>query len=172
MADYSRQVGVTFATEDVKMIIGGHSPKKGMVRGGGSNRLGGQNVKKRCRRGEGLNPIGGGHGRLKQQGANDIIDGANNAFGFTVLGRGVGARHAKVNALGEEKVTGARVVKLFPVIALNRLDVGAKLSGGVGDEVSERAESVRFKAQGESPQIVSAIIKYDQIIFVTGNTDN
>ena len=69
----------------------------------------------------------------------------NNAFSFTVLRRGVGTT-CKVNALGEEEVMGARVVKIFPVIALNGLDVGAKLSGGVGDEVSECAESVRFKS--------------------------
>ena len=77
-----------------------------------------------------------------------------------------------MNALGEEKVTGARVVKLFPVIALYSLDLGAELSGGVGDEVSKRTESVRFKAQRKSLKIVSAIIKYNQIIFVSRNTVN
>jgi len=52
-----------------------------------------------------------------------------------------------VDALSEEKLTGARVVKLSPVVALNSLDPGAKLGGGVSDEVSKRAESVRFKPQ-------------------------
>jgi hypothetical protein len=51
-----------------------------------------------------------------------------------------------VDALGKEEVAGARVVKLFPVVALDSLDAGAKLSGHVGDEVSKRAESVRFKS--------------------------
>jgi hypothetical protein len=51
-----------------------------------------------------------------------------------------------VNALGEEEVPGAGVVKLFPVVALHSFDAGAKLSGGVDDEVSKRAESVRFKS--------------------------
>jgi hypothetical protein len=77
-----------------------------------------------------------------------------------------------MDTLGEKEVTSARVVKLFPVITLNNLDVGAKLGGGVGDEVSERAESVRFKLQRKSPQVLSAIIKYNQIIFVTGNINN
>ena len=75
-------------------------------------------------------------------------------------------------ALSEEKLTGARVVKLFPVVALNSLDPGAKLGGGVSDEVSKRAESVRFKPQRKRPQIMSAIIKYKQIIFVSRNADN
>jgi len=51
-----------------------------------------------------------------------------------------------VDALGEEEVAGAGVVKLFPVVTLDGFDAGAKLSGGVGDEVSKRAESVRFKS--------------------------
>jgi len=46
----------------------------------------------------------------------------NNVFDFTVLRQSVGARHAKVDALGEEEVTSARVVKLFPVIALGSLN--------------------------------------------------
>jgi hypothetical protein len=32
-----------------------------------------------------LNPVGGRHGRLKEQGANYIIYGADNAFSFTIL---------------------------------------------------------------------------------------
>ena len=77
-----------------------------------------------------------------------------------------------MDALSEEKLTGARVVKLFPVVALNSLDPGAKLGGGVSDEVSKRAESVRFKPQRKRPQIMSAIIKYDQVVFITRNADN
>jgi len=61
-----------------------------------------------------------------------------------------------MDALGEEEVTGARFVKLFPVVALDSLDVGAKLGGGVGDEVGKRTVSVRFESQRKSPQVVSA----------------
>ena len=49
-----------------------------------------------------------------------------------------------MDALGEEEVTGPRVVKLFPIVALDSLDVGAKLGGGMGDEVSKHTVSVRF----------------------------
>jgi len=51
-----------------------------------------------------------------------------------------------VNALGEKKMAGAGVVKLFPVVALNGFDASAKLSGDMGNELSERAESVKFKS--------------------------
>ena len=52
-----------------------------------------------------------------------------------------------MDALGEEEEAGARVVKLSPVVALYCFDAGAKLSGDVGDELSKRAQSVRFKAR-------------------------
>jgi hypothetical protein len=77
-----------------------------------------------------------------------------------------------MDALSEEELPGARVVELAPVVALDNLDACAELGGGVGDEVSERVECVRFEAQGKSPQIMSAIIKNDQIIFITRNADN
>jgi len=67
---------------------------------------------------------------------NNIIDRVNNVFSFTILGRCVRAGHAEVNALGEKKMPGARVVELFPVVALYSFDAGAKLSGGMGDELS------------------------------------
>jgi hypothetical protein len=77
-----------------------------------------------------------------------------------------------VDALSEEELTGARVVKFPPVVALNSLDAGTKLGGGVGDEISKRAESVRFESQRKRPQVMSAIIKNDQVIFITRNADN
>jgi len=77
-----------------------------------------------------------------------------------------------MNALGEKEGTGTGVIELFPIVTLNRLDAGAKLSGGVGDEVGERAESVRLKAERKSPQVVSAIINYDQIIFKTRDAND
>ena len=109
-----------------------------------SEGLGGQDVKQSRRGGERFNPVRGGHGGLEQQGANNIIGRSNDAFSFTVLRRGVRAGHAKVDAPGEEESTGAGVVKLAPVVALNSLYGGAELGGGVGNEVGERAESVRF----------------------------
>ena len=117
-----RQVGIAFATEDSKVTIRWGSPKEGMVRRGESEGLGWQNVNQDSRRGKSLDPIGGRHGGLKQQGANNIINRANNAFSFTVLGRGVRAGHAKMNALGEEERPSAGVIKLLSVVALNRLD--------------------------------------------------
>ena len=56
-----------------------------------------------------------------------------------------------MNAPRKEESASAGVVKLFAIIALNGLDASAKLGGGVGEEVGDRAESVRFKAKRKSP---------------------
>ena len=56
-----------------------------------------------------------------------------------------------MDSLGEEERSGTGVVKLFPVVALNYLDGGAKLGGGVGEKVGERPESVTLKAKRKSP---------------------
>jgi hypothetical protein len=92
-----------------------------------------------------------GDGRLNEQGANDIIDGANNAFSFTVLGRGVRARHVEVDAMRGEESAGAEVVKLAAIVALNPLNGDSKLCTNIGKEISESGESVGYQAQGERP---------------------
>ena len=50
--------------------------------------------------------------------------------------------------------------------------MGTELSRGIGDEVREHAESVRFNTKRKSPQIMRAIVKNDQIIFITKHTDD
>ena len=66
----------------------------------------------------------------------------NDALSITVLGRGVGARRAKVNTVGEEERAGGGVVKLTVIIALNGLHSCAQLSVHKGKETSERREGV------------------------------
>jgi len=51
-----------------------------------------------------------------------------------------------MDALSEEKGPRAGIVELLAIVALNGLHRGAKLSGDVGDEVGERAVSVRLEA--------------------------
>jgi hypothetical protein len=82
------------------------------------------------------------------------------------------ARHAKMDALAEEKGTSAGVIKLVSVVALDGLHRGAVLCRGVGNEGRESVESVRFNTKRKSPQIMRAIIKNDQLIFITRYTDD
>jgi len=52
-----------------------------------------------------LNPIGRGKVCLKKEGANDIIESAKNMLSFTILLRGIGARHAEMDSVGEKEGT-------------------------------------------------------------------
>jgi hypothetical protein len=72
-----------------------------------------------------------------------------------------------VDAAGEEECSGAGVVKLAPVVTLDSLHRRSELCGGIGDEPGKCAESVRFETQRKSPQVMSAVIKNNQIIFIT-----
>ena len=53
--------------------------------------------------------------------------------------------------MSEEERAGARVVKLFSIVALDCLHGAAKLGRHVGKKVSNRRESVRFKFQRKRP---------------------
>ena len=81
---------------------------------------------------------------MEQKRADNIISGTNYALSFTVLGRGVGARHPEMSAMGEEERAGAGVIKLAAIVALNCLDGGTVLSGHMNKEVSQSRERVRL----------------------------
>ena len=51
-----------------------------------------------------------------------------------------------MNALGEEERPSAGVIKLLPVVALNRLDRSTKLGMHISEEVSQSRICVRLKA--------------------------
>jgi hypothetical protein len=72
-----------------------------------------------------------------------------------------------MDAPREEERAGAGVIKLAPVVTLDGLHRCSKLCGGVGDEPGKCIESVRFETQRKSPQVMSAVIKNNQIIFIT-----
>jgi hypothetical protein len=40
---------------------------------------------------------------LERKRADHIVGGTNDVLGFTILGGGVGARHVKLGAMGEEE---------------------------------------------------------------------
>ena len=146
MGGGGRQVWVTFAIKDAKVVVGGHGAKEGSVWCGEPERLGGQNVEKVGGCLQSFDPVGGWKGGLKQKAAHNIVERTDEALSLTVLRRGVGTGHAEVYAVGEEERARAGVVELLAIVALNFFDGGAKLGSGIGDEVRQRTESVRLKA--------------------------
>jgi hypothetical protein len=119
-----------------------------------------------------VSPISRRKTGLEQKRPHDVVHGAKSAFGTSVLLGGIWARHPKDDPVSEEERAGRGVVKLAAVVALNCLDGGGKLRAHIGEKVREDAKSIRFKAQRKSPGVVSAIIKNDQIIFISRHTDN
>ena len=63
-------------------------------------------IEKICGSVEGVNPIDRWKATLKEQSAKNVVDGAKDALCFTVLLRGVGARHMEDCTLGEEERVG------------------------------------------------------------------
>ena len=54
----------------------------------------------------------------------------------------------------EEEHAGARVVKLFSIVALDALNGAAELGGHVGEKVSQSSKSLGFEGKWENPQIM------------------
>jgi hypothetical protein len=64
---------------------------------------------------QGLCPVVGRERRLKKESADHVGGGVNDAFGPTVLGRGVGAWEMQLDAVGEEGARGV-VVELATIV--------------------------------------------------------
>lgn len=101
-----------------------------------------------------------------------MVDGTEDTLGSTVLGRGVGARHAELNTAGEEEGAGGGVIKLAAIVTLDIANGGGKLSFNIGEKLGQGGKGVGFEAKLESPNIVRAIIKNDKIIFETRNAND
>jgi hypothetical protein len=74
---------------------------------------------------------------LKKQGTHHIIDGANNAFGFTVLWRSVGTRHPQKDPFGGEECAREGVIELTVIVALDGFDGAAKLCGDISEKCNK-----------------------------------
>ena len=68
-------------------------------------------TEKVCGSVESVSPIDRWKATLKEQSAKNVVDGAKGALCFTVLLRGVGARHTEDYTLGEEEHVGQGVIE-------------------------------------------------------------
>jgi hypothetical protein len=75
---------------------------------------------------QGFNPVG-----LKQKGTDNIVNSVDDA-----LRGGVGARHVKMNAVGEEEGARASVIELTTIVALECLYGDVELCTHKGKEIS------------------------------------
>jgi hypothetical protein len=103
MGDSGGDVGITLAAEDAKMVIGRGTTIKRKVGGGVVEGAGRVEVEKVCGGVKCLNPIGRRKAGLKKQGANDVVDRAQDTFDTTILLGGVGIGHLKADTVREKE---------------------------------------------------------------------
>jgi hypothetical protein len=92
-----------------------------------------------------FSPITPRKGSLDKQSADDIVDGTNDTFSFTILWGCVWARHPELCAIRQEEDPGGRVVKLAPIVALDGFDLPVELIRHISKEIGQSGECVRFK---------------------------
>ena len=109
---------------------------------------------------------------MKEKSPNAVIKSAKDALNTTTLLRGVWTSETKNRAMCGENITNSDVVKLLPVVCLQRKNGSTKLRENIRIESGESGYNIRLAAQREGPHIMREIIKYDKIIkkaCVTGN---
>jgi hypothetical protein len=148
------QVGVAGTPKKLEMLIGRWCAIEGGVRTRGSDGFHQKMVQQVCGSVETLYLILWWHGSLKQQSANNVVGGAQHTLGFTVLRRGVWARHPEVHAMSKEKLPQGGVVELTPIVTLDALNHAAELSANKRKELGDSQKGVRLQAQTKSPRVV------------------
>jgi hypothetical protein len=88
---------------------------------------------------------------LNKKSANDIICGANETFGFTILRRGVGTREAESNPIVSEESAKGVGEKLATIITLHALNGYMKLSTHELTKFLNYRTSIRFISQRKGP---------------------
>jgi hypothetical protein len=133
---------------------------EGEVWTGCADRLGGEAVQQICGGVELFYPVVSRNRSLKKQGTQYIIDGVNDAFGFTVLRRSVGTRHPQKDSFGGKECARGGVIELTAIVALDGFDGAAKLCGDISEKMRHGGKSVRFNAQRKSPHKMGVITMY------------
>jgi dihydrofolate reductase len=91
--DFDGEIRIAGTTEHAQVLIGGGNSMEGEVWAGRADRLSGEVVQQIFGGVQPFYPVASRSKSLKKQGAQHIINGADDALGFTVLRRSVGARH-------------------------------------------------------------------------------
>ena len=103
---------------------------------------------------------------MKEEGANAVIKSAKHTLSAAILLRSVRASETKDRAVCGEKVADRKIIKLLPIVYLQRMNGSAKLRGDIGVERGESGNRFRLSPQREGPHIVRKIIKYDKVIKI------
>jgi hypothetical protein len=137
VSGFGGEIRIAGITEHAQVLIGGGDSMEGKVWIGHADRLGGEAVQQICGGVELFYPVANRNRSLKKQGTQHIIDGANDAFDFTVLRRSVVTRHPQKDPFGGEECARGGVIELTAIVALDGFDGTAKLCGDISEKMRQ-----------------------------------
>jgi hypothetical protein len=135
VSGFGGEIRIAGTTEHAQVLIGGGDSMEGEVWTGHTDRLGGEAVQQICGGVEPFYPVANRNRILKEQGMQHIIDGAKDAFSFTVLRRSVATRHPQNYPFGGEEYARGGVIELTTIVALDYFDGAAKLCGDISKKM-------------------------------------
>ena len=106
---------------------------------------------------------------MNQQGASDIIKGAEDTLSFPILRRGVGTGEAQVDAPRSQKRCESLIDKLGSVVSLDAANGKTELCRGICTEVCDVFGDFRFVNKRSRPAEMGEIIQNDKVVAVTRN---
>ena len=86
------------------------------------------------------------HVSMDQECANEVVQGAKDAFGSTVLLGSIRACETKNCAVMRQKGAESEVVKLFSIVCLKRKDGTPKLRADIGVKSRQSGECIRLSS--------------------------
>jgi hypothetical protein len=72
----------------------------------------------------------------------------------------------------EEERAGQRIIKFSAIVALDSFHGGVKLRTHISEKIRDGGESIGFNTKRKGPSIMRIIVNNNEIIFVTGHTNN
>jgi hypothetical protein len=70
---------------------------------------------------------------MKKQGVEHVINGAENALGFTILWRSVWTRHLQNHPICDKECSRGSIIELMAMVPLNGFDGAAKPCGDISE---------------------------------------
>jgi hypothetical protein len=137
VSGFGEEIRIAGTTKHAQVLIGGGDSMEGEVWIGRTDRLGGEAVQQICGGVEPFYPVVSRNRSLKEQGTQHIIDGAKDAFGFTILRRSVGTRHPQKYLFGGEECARGGIIELTTIVALDCFDGAAKLCGDISEKIRQ-----------------------------------
>jgi hypothetical protein len=135
MGGFGREIRIDGTTEHVQVLIGGGDSMEGEVWVGRADRLGGEVVQQICGGVARFYPVASQNRSLKKQGAQHIINGAEDALDFTVMWRSVGTRHPQKCPFGGEECVRGGVIELMTIVTLDDFHGATKLCGDISEKI-------------------------------------